>query len=314
MNRLQAMELFVSAVREGSFSAAGRRVGLSPASVSRALAELEASLGVQLLHRTSRSLSLTEAGGAYLHRVEAILHDIRDADALAASLHETPRGTLRVHSRVLFGLSVVVPLVPVFQQLCPDLKLELHLSENPEALRNDAIDIDLRIGPPRDPALMQRKVLGTERVVVASRAYLDRAAPLKRPADLMQHHCLTYWMGPEEVVWRFLRDGALEEWRVPSLFCTTSGQALRQLAVQGHGLALLDSYTVRQELADGRLTRVLKPWQVTNTTFETGIYAAFRAMPYTPAKISAFLDFLAAQAPVLVRDTGASVDRPVSAE
>ena len=112
MSQLQAMELFVSAAREGSFSAAGRHNGLSPASVSRRIGELEARLGVQLFNRTTRHLALTEAGKAYLQRVEPALHSIEDAAAAALALQSTPRGTLRVHSRMLFGMTVVMPLMP----------------------------------------------------------------------------------------------------------------------------------------------------------------------------------------------------------
>ena len=125
MSRLQAMELLVATVREGSFSAAGRRAGLSPASVSRHIGELEATLGVQLLNRTTRHLSLTEAGKIYAQRVEQILHSIEDAEAAALALQKTPRGTLRVHSRTMFGTTVLTPLLPRFQKHYPELKVEL---------------------------------------------------------------------------------------------------------------------------------------------------------------------------------------------
>lgn len=293
MRRLQAMELFVSAVREGSFSAAGRRAGLSPASVSRQMAALEASLGVQLLNRTSRTLTLTEAGREYLARLEPILQDIADAEAAAAALQATPRGTLRVHSRLMFGMRVVAPLMPAFQARYPELRVELRLTEFPVRMAEEEVDVELRLSPPADAALMQRRLLRCERMLVASPAYLARMPRVAVPRDLLAQQCITYWQGPEDVVWRFLDQGVLEELTIPARFTTNNGEVLREMALAGHGIALLDDYTVRDELASGRLRRLLPRLRVTNTGFDLGIYAVFRQSGLVPAKTRAFLDFLA---------------------
>ncbi len=292
MRRLQAMELFVSAVREGSFSAAGRRAGLSPAAVSRQVAALEASLGTQLLNRTSRSLALTEAGREYLARLEPILQDIAAAEAAAAALQATPRGTLRLHSRTMFGMRVVAPLIPDFQARYPELRVELRLAEHPARLTEDDVDIDLRIGMPPDGQLIQRLLLRSERVLVASPGYLARQAPVRAPRDLQIQDCLTYWVGRDDATWRFLARGELQELPIAARFTSNNGEVLRQLALAGHGIALLDDYTVRDELAAGRLVRLLPDWQVTNSGFEPGIYAVFRQASLLPAKTRAFLDFM----------------------
>ena len=255
MSQLQAMELFVSAAREGSFSAAGRHNGLSPASVSRRIGELEARLGVQLFNRTTRHLALTEAGKAYLQRVEPALHSIEDAEAAALALQSTPRGTLRVHSRMLFGMTVVMPLMPQFQKMYPELKVELSLSERRIQLREEDFDIDLRIAAPKDESLMQRRLLATERILVAAPDYIARTPAVREPDDLVKHNCLTYWMGANDVVWRFMRKGKLKEMTVPSSFSANNGYVLHQLAVMGHGIALLDDYTVSGEIERGQLRR-----------------------------------------------------------
>lgn len=293
MRRLQAMELFASAVREGSFSAAGRRAGLSPASVSRQVGALEASLNVQLLNRTSRTLSLTDAGRAYLARLESILQDIADAEAAAAALQATPRGTLRVHSRLMFGMRVVAPLIPAFQARYSELRVELRLTEHAARLAEDEVDIDLRLSPSPDAQLMQRRLLRCERMLVASPEYLARMPPVAVPGDLLGQRCLTYWQGPDDVVWRFLDQGVLEELTIAAHFTTNNGEVLRDMALAGHGIALLDDYTVRAELASGRLVRLLPRLRVTNTGFDLGIYAVFRQASLLPAKTRAFLDFLA---------------------
>lgn len=300
MSRLQAMELFVSAVREGSFSAAGRRAGLSPASVSRQVAALEAALNIQLLNRTSRTLVLTEAGREYLARLEPILQNIAEAEAAASALQTTPRGTLRVHSRLMFGMRVVAPLIPAFQDRYPELRVELRLAEHPARLAEEEIDIDLRIGAPPDAQLMQRRLLRSERVLVASPAYLARMPPVTAPRDLLAQRCLAYWLGPEDVVWRFLVGGGMEELRIAAHFASNNGEVLRQMAIAGHGIALLDDYTVREELESGRLERLLPSLRVTNTGFDLGIYAVFRQTSLLPAKTRVFLDFLVEALPGLM--------------
>ena len=304
MSRLQAMELLVATVREGSFSAAGRRAGLSPASVSRHIGELEATLGVQLLNRTTRHLSLTEAGKIYAQRAEQILHSIEDAAAAALALQKTPRGTLRVHSRTLFGMTVLTPLLPRFQKLYPDLKVELFLSERRVQLREQEFDVDLQIAAPRDPSLMQRRLLASERILVAAPGYVARMPPLRVPADITRHNCLAYWLGPEEVVWKFMSKGKLTELVIPSSFSSNNGHVLIQLATMGHGIALLDDYTVASELARGRLVRLLPGYRVTNSTFDEGIYATFLQTNYLPEKIRVFLDYLAASVPEQIRKRG----------
>lgn len=293
MRRLQAMELFASAVREGSFSAAGRRAGLSPASVSRQIAALEAGLNVQLLNRTSRTLTLTDAGREYLARLEPILQNIAEAEAAAAALQATPRGTLRVHSRLMFGMRVVAPIIPAFQARYPDLRVELRLTEHPARMAEDEVDVDLRLSPSPDAQLMQRRLLRSERVLVASPGYLARMPPVAAPGDLRAHHCLTYWQGPEDVVWRFLDKGALEELTIVARFTCNNGEVLREMALSGHGIAMLDDYTVRPDLAAGRLVRLLPQLRATNTGFDLGIYAVFRQTSLLPAKTRVFIDFLA---------------------
>ncbi|RKK05452.1 LysR family transcriptional regulator [Pseudoroseomonas wenyumeiae] len=303
MSSLQAMELFVGAVREGSFSAAGRRAGLSPASVARHVAALEARMGVQLLNRTSRSLALTEAGQEYYARLEQILQDIKEAEGAATALQSTPRGSLRVHSRMMFGMRVVTPLIPEFQARYPELRVELRLSERPAQLSEQEFDIELRIGAPPDSQFKQRLLLRSERIMVASPGYLAARPAIATPRDLLAHRCLTYWNGPEDVVWRFLRDGAVEELPIPSRFTTNNGEVLRQLAIAGHGIAMLDDYTVQRDLRAGRLARVLPQWQATNTSFGSGIYAVFH-QTRLPAKTRAFLDFLAEALPRVMAGGG----------
>lgn len=302
MDRLKALELFVGTAREGSLSAAGRRVGLSPASVSRHIGELEARLGVQLFHRTTRHLALTDAGRLFLQRVEEVLHGIEGAEAAALALQAVPRGTLRIHSRTLFGIKVLTPLLPGFQQAYPELKVDLRLSERRIQLRDEEFDVDLLIGTPTDPSLMQRRLLASRRILVASPDYVRTRPALRVPDDLARHNCLTYWTGPEPVVWKFLdKRGALSEIAAPSSLICNNGLILSELAVKGHGIALLDDYTVADELDGGRLVRLLPGYKVTNSNFDEGVSAAFLPSAYLPEKIRVFIDFMAREVPRLVK-------------
>jgi DNA-binding transcriptional LysR family regulator len=302
MDRLQAFELFVGTAREGSLSAAGRRAGLSPASVSRHIGDLEELLGVQLFHRTTRHLALTDAGRLFLQRIEEVLHGIEDAEAAALALQSVPRGSLRIHSRTLFGVKVLTPLLPDFQMAYPELKVDFRLSERRIQLRDEEFDVDLLIGTPTDPSLIQRRLLASRRILVASPDYVRRRPAVRVPDDLMQHNCLTYWMGPEPVVWKFLdKRGALSEIAVPSSFTCNNGLILSELAVKGHGIALLDDYTVADELGGGRLVRLLPSYKVTNSNFDEGVCAAFLPSAYLPQKIRVFVDFMVREVPRLVK-------------
>ncbi len=292
MGKLKDMELFVSAARECSFTKAARATGMSPASVSRRVAALETELGVQLISRTTRNVALTEAGALYFAHAQRILEEIADADELVADLQQSPRGVLRVHSRTHFGLLVLGPLIPVFQELHPEITIELTLSEHEVRLYEEEFDLDVRLSPPQDPSVVQRRVLNTHRILVASPRYLATAPEIHRPSDLAAQSCLGYLMGPEPVVWRFTSDSGLEEITIPTRFSVNNGELLRQLALSGHGIALLYDFTVRQELENGLLTQILPAYKVTNTTFEGGIYAAYKQTPYLPQKIRVFLDFL----------------------
>jgi DNA-binding transcriptional LysR family regulator len=299
VDRLQGMELFAAAARQGNFSKAARNAGLSPASVSRIIGDFEAHLGVQLFNRTSRSLALTEAGRIYLQRIEPLLDAIRMADAEAGAFQQRPTGRLRVHSRLMFGHRVLAPLIPAFQAANPKVKVEVLLAERPADL-NDydmQIDIEIRIGRSPDLALQSELILPTQPVLVASPTYLKTAPSLEVPADLSEHRCLAYLIGAEEPVWRFAQNGRLREVEINAYTATNSGEVLRTLALAGQGIALLYDYTVQADLDAGRLCRLLPKLDVTNATFQhsRGIYAVFRRTNYVPANIRAFVDFFSAE-------------------
>lgn len=299
MDKLRAMTLLVATSETQSFSATGRRFGLSTASVSRRISELEDHLGVALIHRSTRNLILTEAGRNYVEQAREILASMDQIEAGITSLHDAPQGALRVHSRTMFGVSVLAKLHAGFALKYPDLLVELHLSERPSRLREDGFDIDFRIAPPQESGLIRRRLFLSRRVLVAAPRYLDGMPPITTPRDLEMHRCLIYWLGGDAVYWRFRKDGvdADTEVQVTTNFAANNGQVLLQAAIAGQGIALLDDYTVASEVSAGRLQVILPDFRVTNTTFEEGIFAAYLETPQVPAKIRVYLDYIVQELP-----------------
>lgn len=295
MELLRAMRLFVSVVQSGSLSSAGRQLGLSPASVSRHMNSLEESLGVRLLNRTSRKLTLTEAGEIYYRQAEQILHQITEANESVAQLQSVPRGTLRVHSRMLVGHQYIVPALPGFIAQYPEIKIDLMLSNFPIDLVERNIDVDVRIGKMLDSSLVARKLASSERLVCAAPAYLERHPEIVRPADLAAHNCLTYRLNMGRNIWRFVSpDNTLTEVPVMGNFQSDNGQALLVATQAGVGVALMPDWSIRDDLASGRLRRIFPDYRVTHVEFENGIYAVYQKSRHMSAKVRLFIDFLAA--------------------
>lgn len=295
MDRLRAMELFLSVSRTGSFSETGRLFGVSSTSVSRMITDFEAHLNVKLLLRSTRHVILTEAGQEYAKSLEQILWTINEANSTAAAMSTAPSGTLRIHSRMMFGLGVLTPLLKDFGALYPDISVELLLGEAKVDLKRQNIDIDFRIVPPAEAGLKRRRLFASQRWLVASPDYLARSGPLSKPSHIRDHACLVYLLAGQNHAWRFQKDlqSELEEFDIKPRHTSNSGMALLGMALVGEGIALLDDYTVADEVEAGRLVRLLPDYRVTNTTFEEGIYATFIDMPLLPAKIRVFLDFIA---------------------
>lgn len=302
MDSLRATELFVSAVQQGSFSAAGRQFGMSPASVSRYVGALEDRFGTKLLNRTSRALTLTEAGQLYYESAQKILQQVAEAEAQVKDLGQTPSGTLRVHSRTFLGSQFIVPLVSEFLTLYPQINLVLLLSNKELNLTDENLDLDIRLGRVSDSDLMVKKLGETERFLVASPDYLKSAPPLSMPADIAHHKCLVYMrhihshhMG--DSIWSFLDPTGLKtDVRVQGSFVTDYGPSLTSLAVTGLGLAILPKWAVYEEIKAGRLVRLFKDQTISHMShdFDNGIYAVFQRDRHMAIKTRLFVDFLTA--------------------
>ncbi|WP_232431486.1 LysR family transcriptional regulator [Cupriavidus sp. UYPR2.512] len=293
MDRLRAMELFLSISKTESFSETARHFGVSATSVSRMITDFETELNVKLLMRSTRQVVLTEAGQEYARELEGILWNIGQAHRNITEIRSAPKGTLRVHSRMMFGLGVLPPLVAAFRKQYPDIHIELVLSETKIDQRRSNFDIDFRISPPVEAGLKRRILFRSERYLVASPAYLESRSAPTRPEDILQHDCMAYLLPGNQHSWLFKRGESVEEVGFKPRHVTNSGVALLEWARLGEGIALLDDYTVHNDISRGTLVRLLPEFRVTNTTFEEGMYATILDTAMIPAKIRLFLDFVA---------------------
>ncbi|HVJ40435.1 MAG TPA: LysR family transcriptional regulator [Dongiaceae bacterium] len=291
-NRAGEMEVFAAAVDLGNFSAAGRRLGLSPSAVSKLVTRLEERLGTRLLVRSTRALQLTPEGDAYLQRARRILAEIEDTErVVAGGAAAAPRGLLRLNVSVGFGVRCVVPLVPDFLKLYPEVQLDLSLSDSIIDLIEERADIAIRTGPLRDSSLTARKVMESPRVIVGAPDYLKHRGIPKTPADLDRHNCLIFNFRSTQTDWPFRdpKSGKAFMKPVGGNLMVNNGLTMRQMALRGVGLVRLARFDVETDIAAGHLVPVLEKFSAGDTV---PFHALFVSHDYMAARIRAFLDFL----------------------
>ncbi|MEI9850264.1 MAG: LysR family transcriptional regulator [Sphingomonas sp.] len=290
-DRARALEVFVAVVDKGSFSAAGRALGLTPSAVSRTVDRIEARLGVRLLLRSTRALALTAEGQAYLRAARRILADLDDAEQEIAD-RGAPRGRLRVSAALSHGRLCVVPLLGDFVRLHPHIVVDIALTDALVDIAAGQADVAIRFGPLADSALTARKIGETRRVIVASPDYLARRGTPRVPEDLHRHDCLSFNFRRAEPIWPFRRDGRDFSLSVHGSIEANNGETLGQLAAIGVGITRVGTFSVAEEIADGRLVAVLEEYNPGDVEL---IHAVFVGGASTPARVRAFVDFLAAR-------------------
>ncbi|MDG2535666.1 LysR family transcriptional regulator [Sphingomonas sp. HITSZ_GF] len=287
-DRSGEMEVFVTAVREGSLSAAARRLDLTPSAVSRALARIEARLGTRLITRTTRRLVLTPEGDAYLHAAQRILADIAEVEGALAD-QAAPRGRLRVSASLAHGRLAIVPLLGEFVARYPGILVDINLSDMLADVAGGRADVAIRFGPLGDSLLTARKIGETGRSVVASPGYLARRGTPRIPEDLHGHNCLNFNFRRAEPVWPFRQDGRDTALRVGGNVEANNGETLVQLALDGVGIARVGSFNVVDHIAAGRLVSLLEPF---NPGDREDIHAVYVGGATRPARVRVFVDFL----------------------
>lgn len=294
---IETLRIFVRVARRGSFAVVARDFGTDPSSISRAISALEDELQVRLLQRSTRRMTLTEAGAKYLARVEPLLEELDQAkdDALLSSAK--PIGTIRLTASVAFGQKCLAPLLPKLRQAFPDLGIDLVLTDTNLDLVSEGIDLAVRLGPSRDTALIGVKLTETRYHVCASPAYLAdsrrKKQPLKMPADLASHRCLLMNLPDYRSRWLF-RDarGVIDEIAVDGDVLISNPLVLLTCVVNGMGPALLADWMVQDELASGLLVELFPDYAVTATDFETAAWLLYPSRTYLARKVRVTIDFL----------------------
>ncbi|MGV1795267.1 LysR family transcriptional regulator [Rhizobium sp. A37_96] len=291
-NRALEMEVFVTIVDAGSYSAAARAFSLSPSAISKLVTRLEKRLGVQLVVRSTRSFRLTTEGTEFYERSRAIVQDIVEAEAKVASRAETVAGLLKVSSNLPFGLHVLSPLVVLFLDENPEMRVDLELTDEAVDMIAEKTDIAIRAGQLRDSSLRSRRLLNSPRHIVASPEYLVRFEEPARPDMLRQHTCLTFSARPHLNSWQFRdpADGASVHVDVGGKLVVNNGESMRIFALAGVGIARLSEFHISRDIAEGRLVRLLDRWDAGETEPISAIYSS---QTHVPQRIRKFLDFLA---------------------
>ncbi|MFN3363366.1 MAG: LysR family transcriptional regulator [Allorhizobium sp.] len=290
MGELEAIRTFLTVAEQSSFSAAARRLGMTPASVTRTVSGLEEELGVQLLLRTTRKVSLTSAGAAYAARVAPLVQGLARATEETRDLQKVTAGSLRVSAPMSLGMKVLPTVLSQFSIIHPRTSVAIELSDRFVDILQENYDLAIRIsGPPTDKSTIWRKIRPVPRVLVASPSFLARNGIPKVPEDLTTLECLSYHDQSKTETWELSRPGQSRIVEAKGRFSINNGDFLGRLAVAGEGIALLPRFIVEEDLAAGRLVEVLPGWS-TPEIWLTLFYPPYEQLPLRVATFSDFFE------------------------
>lgn len=287
MNKLLTMLSFVRVAESGSFTAAAAHLGVSVSAVAKAVTRLEEDLGIQLLVRTTRQLALNDDGREFFVRCQHILKDIEDAESSVKGARDTPRGRLRMVMPTLFGRLTFLPRVAAFNERYPDIILDLSFDDRPVNLIERGVDIAVQVGELTDSNYITRLLNRGPRVTAASPAYLKRYGKPKVPEDLAGHNCIIGNYGP---AWPFTNRGRRIQISIRGFLAVKGGEAMREAALLGLGIAQSNWWTFRHDLAVGTLQPLLESYAVEGQPLNI-LYPPTR---YVPSKLRVVIDFLVA--------------------
>jgi DNA-binding transcriptional LysR family regulator len=285
---LDGVAVFVGVINAGTFTAAAQALGHSTSYVSKEITRLEKRLGSRLLNRTTRTISLTDAGRAYYERCNQIVIDAENAERSISQLQDMPRGLLRVNAPVSFGLNYLCEYFPQFMHQFPEVKLEVELNDRKIDVVAEGYDVVIRAGDIKDSNLVARKLTTSKGMVVASPDYLKKNGRPTDANDLEQHDCITYSLTANPTVWEFTKAGKRSTVKInPRAICNSAGLEVA-MAVSGIGITRLPMFCCEQEIASGALEVLLENYE----QLEIGVFAVYPHRQYLTAKVRAFVDFL----------------------
>lgn len=291
MKTAQASELefFVTLNREGSLAATARALNITPPAVTMRLAAMEARLGVRLVNRTTRKISLTSEGELYLLHASRILLDLRDMENQVASGSQTPRGTIRLNATLGFGRTVVAPLVSRFCKQYPDVQVNLEVTDRPVDLIENGFDLAIRFGELPDSRLNARRILSNRRFLCASPLYLQQHGTPHTLSDLQQHRCIVHRQNIEaHGSWRFSKGKITELIKVDAALASNDGDIVMEWALDGLGILIRSEWDLNRYLESGRLTRILTDY----TLPSADLFVYYPGQQHLPARVRKLIDFL----------------------
>lgn len=289
MDRLDAMNLFVRVAELGSFSAVAKQLGVARSVVTRQIAALEAHLGVKLMARSTRRLTLTSGGTAYLEKCRVILNLVEAAETGVAEERLTPRGNIRISLPLSYGLKRLAPILLDFSQRYPEVALDMDYSDRRVNLIEEGIDLSIRVTRQLESGDVARKIGSSRMLVVAAPDYLARHGQPEKPAELANHICLGYTNAGSAQVWQFMVDGQLESIHVHSRINANNGEVLTEAAAQGLGITCQPDFIAESFLAESRVKEILLAYP----TPVLGIYAMLPSNRHVPHRVRVLMDTLA---------------------
>jgi LysR family transcriptional activator of dmlA len=289
MDTFSDLAFFAELMKRGTLAAAAQELGVTPPSVSKRLVALEARLGVRLLHRTTRRITLTPEGEIYLLEGARVLGDLDALERTLAGAKAAPRGVMKVSATLGFGRRHVAPAISKFVRACPEVEVQLHLSDRPVKLVEQGFDAAIRIGELPDARLTARKLASNRRLLCASAAYLREAGEPVSPRELPQHRCIVLRESDETFGTWHLRSGSrTEAVKVRGPLSTNDGDSALSWALGGHGILMRSEWDVAPYLRSGRLRQVLGDWALP----PADIFLVFPTKANLSAKTRAFVDFM----------------------
>ena len=291
MASLDDLSVFTRVVERQSFSAVARDFKSTKSAISKQVSRLERRLGAKLLNRSTRRLSLTEIGALVFDHSTRIADEVEAIEAVVAGLQSTPRGTLRITASVPFGQRHVVRWLPEFCARYPELDVRAHLNDRYIDLVEEGFDAAIRLTSSPPPSAVARKLAPIRYVLCASKAYVKKAGTPKSPAALKDHNCIVFDRNESDAQWRFIKGGEQTKIKARGTLSVNSSDAIREAVLQGHGIALLPTYVVGDDLRSGKLLPLLKSYEAIGG-FGDSVYAVYLPSRFQTPKVRAFVDFM----------------------
>ena len=289
MDKLLSIKAFVTVVDTGGFTSAAEILPISRSGVSKHLSELETSLGGRLLHRTTRRISLTQAGKAYYEKCKQILEAVDEAEALVTGISGTPKGLLRINAPMSFGNKWMGPVLASFRKKHPDVEIDITLTDRQIDIVEEGYDATIRITRPRDSSLVARKISPCQFIIAAAQQYLKLSGTPKTIEDLKHHNCLLYHYRPNRDLWAFQHHQKEVTVKVSGSLVTNNGDLICSAGIHGMGIAMLPTFILYKAIECGKLTPILKDYSIR----QSSIYVVYPTNRLLSEKVRIFSEFMA---------------------